>query len=297
MRAGSRRLTGLRGLGALVAVTASVATAAVGCGAGQEDADVVVAGTAPATPYGGPLYVPVQDVDEDSERAVLATSGAAGRALECDGEAYSGSHGETWSASDAGATPEDGLRLYFAIEQPDVPRSGYRAERTETGRVLYSFDVDGRTKVAVVVAEDRKGRPGWGPETSASCDPAELPAAFTDSREYEVWTDADGGRVPVSTLSSHAGADHCDWQSAHFLVLGRGEDSRQYVRDPEGVLDAGLLSAPYDGDARLPGDAHDTGYRHRGRELWLRDDPSAVYVRTPDGVEAWPLAKSTIACM
>ncbi|MER6458536.1 hypothetical protein ABT270_38945 [Streptomyces sp900105245] len=58
------------------------------------------------------------------------------------------------------------------------PDHGYRAERREADRALYSVDVKGRTKVAVVVAKDQKDRPGWGPpETNAACDPAELPAA------------------------------------------------------------------------------------------------------------------------
>ncbi|MFJ6662650.1 hypothetical protein [Streptomyces sp. NPDC091383] len=75
--------------------------------------------------------------------------------------------------------------------------SGTRALRAASGaadRVLYSFDVGGRTKVAVVVARDRKDRPGRGPETSASRDPAELPERFTATTEWEVWTGRDGRR-------------------------------------------------------------------------------------------------------
>ncbi|WP_217237817.1 hypothetical protein [Streptomyces sp. AC555_RSS877] len=281
----------------LVAVAVSVlaTTAAVGCGAG-EDVDPVVEGTPPAAPYSGPLYLPTKDLDESTEQAALIESGAAGRALECDGEVYSGGQGERWSKGDGGSTPEEGLKLYFDIEQPEAPRSGYRAEREEDGRVLYSYDVAGRTKVAVVVAKDRKGAPGWGPEVNASCDPAELPARFTDSQGYEIWTDRSGKRLPTTTVSSGPGPEHCDWQSAHFLQLGRGEDGRQYVRDPGTVFDRDQLAAPYDGDVRLPEDARDTGYRLDERELWLTDDPSRAYVRTPDGVEAWPLAERGVAC-
>ncbi|MFE9443693.1 hypothetical protein ACFYO2_33020 [Streptomyces sp. NPDC006602] len=280
----------------LVAVAVLAATVAMGCGADAET-DVVVEGTAPATPYGGPLYLPTRDLDEDGERAALIESGAAGRALECDGEVYSGGQGETWGKGDGGATPEEGLKLYFDIEQPEVPRSGYRLEREEDGRVLYSYDVEGRTKVAVVVAKDQKHRPGWGPETVASCDPAELPASFTDSVNREIWTDRQGKRLPTTTIRSHAGPEHCDWQSAHFLSLGRGGDERQYVRDPESVFETDSLTTPYDGDVRMPEDARDTGYRLDERELWLTDDRSTAYVRTPDGVEAWPMTKRPVACM
>jgi hypothetical protein len=282
--------------GRLVAVTVLMAVAVVGCGEGIDE-DMVVEGSPPAAPYGGPLYVPTKDVDEDGERAVLTRSGAAGRALECDGEAYAGTSGEEWGRAEAGSTPEEGLKLYFDMEQPEVPPTGYRVEAERDGRVLYSFDVAGRTRVAVVVAEDQRGRPGWGPEASASCDPAELPADFTDSREMEIWTDAAGKRIPTTTVSSSLGPEHCDWQSARMLSLGRGQDTEQYVRDPEGVFERDRLSAPYGADLPMPGDARDTGYRLGDRELWLTDDRTAAYVRTPDGVEAWPRTKEVIACM
>ncbi|MFI5683352.1 hypothetical protein [Streptomyces sp. NPDC051636] len=259
-----------------VAAAVLTAVTAAGCGAGGGE-DVVVDGTPPATPYAGPLN-------------------AAG-ALECDGKVFDSARGDGWSKGDGGGTPEEGLTAYFDIYVPEVPRSGYRVEREEGDRVLYSFDVGGRTKVAVVVAKDRKNRPGWGPETSASCDPAELPARVTDSWEFEIWTDRTGKRVPVTQVNSSAGAEHCDWQSAHFLELGREAGDPMYVRDPEGLFDAGtLLSAPYDGDVRMPADAHDTGYRYHDWQLWLTKDKSTAYVRTSHGVEAWPLAKQDPAC-
>ncbi|MFE8950575.1 hypothetical protein [Streptomyces sp. NPDC007856] len=91
--------------------------------------------------------------------------------------------------------------------------------------MLYSFDVKGRTEVAVVVAKVQKDRPGWGPETNAACDPAELPAACAAAQGWEVWTDRGGARVPVSRLESSTGAEHCGWQSVRFLTLG----GRTYV--------------------------------------------------------------------
>lgn len=272
---------GLAGVAVLVAATAA------GCGT-EDGADVVVAGTRPATPYAGPLYVPATDSDE---------SGAAGRALECDGKMYAGGDAETWSKGDGGKTPEGGLRTYFDIEQPDVPRTGYRVERKADGRVLFSYDVGGRTKVAVVVAKDGKNRPGWGPETSASCDPAELPASFTNAHGYEIWTDRDGHRLPTTVVSSSAGAAHCDWQKAHFLETGDGKNGKLYARDPDGVLEPGMLTAPYDGDVRMPASARDTGYRYQDWQLWLTPDASKAYVRTPDGVQAWPLVKDSMRCM
>jgi len=271
----------------LTAVAVLAAVTAVGCGDGGDGKDVVVAGTPPATPYAGPLYVPATGADK---------SGAAGRALECDGKMYEGGGADAWSEGDGGKTPEGGLRAYFDMEQPDVPRTGYRVERRSDGRVLFSYDVDGRTKVAVVVAKDRKNRPGWGPESSASCDPAELPAGFAEAHGYEIWTDRNGRRVPTTVVSSSVGPEHCDWQTAHFLQTGRRADGRTYVRDPEGLFSTDMLSAPYDGDVRMPEGARDTGYRFHDWQLWFTPDRSTAYIRTPDGVEAWPSAPSGIAC-
>ncbi|MET8076679.1 hypothetical protein [Streptomyces sp. NPDC005303] len=274
---------------ALWAVLAAVAMTVVGCESGE---GVVVEGTAPATAYDGPMDVPTKELDEHSPRALRLVSGAAGRALECAGEISNGNGPDGWSEDDGGDSPEEGLALYFDLFDPGDPRSGYRVERREADRVLYSYDVDGRTKVAVVVAKDQKGRPGWGPETSASCDPSELPAQWTASHGYEIWTDRAGERVPTTEVSSGAGDDHCGWGEVRFLDLG----GRTYARDPEGLLEPGMLTTAYDGSVALPATANDTGYRYGDQELWLTDGRRSAYVRTRDGVEAWPLLKGHMAC-
>ncbi|MFF9158583.1 hypothetical protein ACF1AB_40900 [Streptomyces sp. NPDC014846] len=178
-----------------------------------------------------------------------------------------------------------------------MPRSGYRAERKEGDRILYSFDVEGRTKVAVVAAKNQKDRPGRGPQPSASCDPAELPPSLTNPLDYEIWTDPSGERVPVTQVSSHRGAEHCDWQSAHFPAVGSGQDARPHVRDPEHHFQVGAqLSAPYHSDVHLPAGTHDTGYRFKHWQLWLTHPETKAYIRTADRVEARPQAKTGITC-
>jgi hypothetical protein len=289
MRAGKVVGAGMR-RGLTAALGAALVMVVVGCDSGD---DLVVDGTVPSSPYGGTLNVPTKELDEYTPQALRLASGAAGRALECAGEIYLGNGPDGWSRDDGGDSPEEGLKLYFHLFDPGDPRSGYRVERREKDRVLYSYDVDGRTKVAVVVAKDQQDRPGWGPETSASCDPSELPADWTDSHGYEIWTDRAGERVPTTEVSSGPGDDHCDWREVHFLDLGE----RRYARDPEGLLEPGTLTAPYDGSAHLPADARDTGYRYGDRQLWLTDDRRTAYVRTADGVEAWPLLEEHMACM
>lgn len=279
-----------------VAVAAGLLAGCGGGGGEEGSARLVIDGKPPASPYRGPLSVAHRQLDQDTPEGLRAASGAAGRALECDGEIYSGGPSGGWSERDGGGTPEEGLRAYFDMGQPDVPDYGYRVEHEADGRVLYSFDVAGRTKVAVVVAKDRPDSPGWGPETSAWCDPAELPAEFTDDQPYEVWTDRDGKRVPLNEVSSSAGAEHCDWQRAHFLSVGRDAEGKLYARDPHRVLPTGMLTAPYRAEVTMPGDARNTGYRLGDRELWLAADRSTAYVRTSGGVEAWPAVREGMGC-
>ncbi|MEO3974860.1 hypothetical protein [Streptomyces sp. CAU 1734] len=300
-------------VGAGVVAGLVLAVGAAGCTGGDgargevsrsREADRVPVSTPPApapAPYSGPLYVAdasggeVRAGDTEAELTARAT-GAAGRALECEGNIHSGGPAEPWSEGDGGATAAEGLKAFFAAGQPEVPHSGYRVERAERDRVLYSLDAAGRTKVAVIVAKDRPRRPGWGPETSAWCDPAELPAAFTDGRPYEIWTDRDGERVPFTKLNSQDGPEHCAWQKARFLALGAEPDRRMYARDPDGVLPPGMLRSRYDGDAALPAGAADTGYRLERWELWLAGDRETAYIRTPRGVEAWPSVADGMAC-
>jgi hypothetical protein len=268
--------------GGLVAV--ALASVVVTAGCGGDDSGPVTEGEALETPYDGPLWVP------EGREGTRAEAGAAGRALECDAAIYQGGLSGGWSEGDGGGTPEEGLEAFFNIEQPSLPEHGYRVEREEAERVLYSLDVAGETKVAVVVAKDRPDSPGWGPETSASCDPAELPSGFAEELGYDVWSDEDRERVPISEVYSMAGPEHCGWQDARFLHVGGEADGVSYARDPEGVLEPDTLSAPLDREATLPDNARDTGYRLADRdwELWLAADESTAYVRTSEGVEAWP---------
>lgn len=150
-------------------------------------------------PYTGPLRVPVDYADEAS---VLERSGAAGHALECAHEPYAGGSG----AYDSGLASTQGsaasaLENYFSQDFfLQLPREGYGVEREEDGRVLFSYDVRGKTKVAFIAADsirDFNDDEGWGIETWAQCDPSEFPASVTDALGIQVWNDALGNRIPV----------------------------------------------------------------------------------------------------
>ncbi|WP_419995239.1 hypothetical protein [Streptomyces boninensis] len=275
-----------RAYGAVLA--AGLLTVAL-AGCGDDGPPLVAKGKAPKAPYAGRLDDKGREVDpkgeEPNPEEMLIMAGSAGKALECDGKLYSGGESDPWSKQDGGSSPEEGLANYFDHEGGDEPPYAFRIEARRDGRVLFSYDVRGRTKHAVVVAEDQSQRPGWGPETAAQCDPAEFAPAVTKKMGLEIWVDREGHRVPTTKIESNPGPEHCDWQSAHFIAMS---NDTHYARDPKGVLGKDALSSPYDGDATLPPDARNTGYRYKHWKLWLAADKQTAYIRTPDGVEAWP---------
>jgi hypothetical protein len=255
----------------------------------------------PTSPYDGPMSLPLDSADDAT---VLERSGAAERAVECDGKLYQGGGGsyDTGLAT-VQSTAEQALDSYLSEEGlvHMLPAEGYRVEREDDGRVLLSYDVDDRTKVAFIVAgnvRDWEAHTGWGVESWAQCDPAELPDSVTEALDIGVWEDGSGARVPVTTIKSLHGAEHCGWQDITFLLMGPEENPDQYVRDTSGEL-AEHLWATFDADAELPGTATDTGFHRNGWQLWLGDDGKAAYLVSldvPDDVERWPTAKQPIWC-
>ena len=252
-------------------------------------------------PYDGPLQVS-HDPDSASLRE---RSGAAGLALECDGRTYAGSgggfanHGIGTAQGDAREALEDFQDQAGFL---DIPQDGFVVERVEGDRVLFSYDVGERTRIAYIAAgglRDPEGEIGWGIESWASCDPAELPADVSRELGVRVWHDQAGDPVPVARLTHHPGPEHCGWQDVTFLSAG-GPGGTQYVADRSGEFAGeGLLRTTYDGDVVLPDDATDTGYEYDTWHLWLAGDRSSAYivdVDDPSRVERWPAAKEQIAC-
>lgn len=285
-----------------------LATLLVGCGSrtaadrpalGSTESAATVPATSAAlsatpTPYAGPLHVDVNDENDPDPRI---RGGAAVAALECTGSPNSyGRMGGHTHPNAAAAFNE-----FVSNDSNEVPRDGYRIEREEAGRVLYSYDVDGRTKVALIISD----RPlegfesGWHVETEGRCDLAEFPDAVTDALGIQVWTDKDGVRVPTTEIQSRQGQEHCKWESVTFLNLGRP----QYIRDPNGAISSaadslfgGQFRTTFDPAATLPADAKDTGFRLDGKSLWLAANKSAAYVGTRETVERWPAPVKRVGC-
>ncbi|MCW2748072.1 MAG: hypothetical protein JWP10_1214 [Nocardioidaceae bacterium] len=262
----------------------------------------------PSMPKAGAVYDGPLDlrVDYADDATVAERAGSAGRALECTGKAYDGGGADNESSgatvkSNAADAMQDHLKN-INPRQSGLAETGYVIERADPDRVLYSYDVEGRTKIAFVVANDITdigGATGWGIESWAQCDPSELAPEIADSGPLDVWTDPAGNRVPVTTIASHRGAEHCGWEDITFVTLGDYAKDISYWRDTTGEL-ADSLRTTYDGSSRLPAGATNTTYRYGGRELWLspkRDAAYSVNLDDVDDVERWPAAKEPIWCM
>jgi hypothetical protein len=269
--------------------------------AGCNSATPEIDGEPVASPYSGPMSLPLVTADDAT---VMEKSGAAGRALECDGRPYRGDGGsyDTGLAS-VKSTAERALANYLREEglRFVVPTEGYRIEREDDNRVLFSYDVGARTKIAFIVAttvRDFADDVGWGVESWAQCDPAELPDKVTEALNIGVWQDSSGARVPVTTIRSFTGSEHCNWENIKFIHIGPGDAPDQYLRDTTGEL-AEFLQTTYDAQAVLPADATDSGFRRDGRQLWLASNPDAAYLVSlddADDIERWPAAKEPIRC-
>jgi hypothetical protein len=227
---------------------------------------------------------------------VLDRSGAAGRALECRFPPYGGGAGEYADGLlEVASSYRRALADFLAPNGSGgtLPTSRYRLVRSEGGRVLVTWDVGFRTKVAIVLADRRTDylhHRGWGVETWAQCDPAEYPADTRKAMGLGVLSDRHGGAVPIARIEYIGNV--CDLPGVRALRVGPDASGRWYYRDPQARM-TGYLGRPYDNAAELPADASDTGYHRGGRAVWIARSGDAAYLvsRTDrSDVERWPSA-------
>lgn len=262
-----------------------VAVLLAGCGGGSP---VVERESTASRPYDGPL-----------------NADAATGALECDGKTpyRRGEHAYDDGLARVKESAEAALEEYMRESGPifSAPSEGYAVEREGAGEVLFSYDVDGRTKVSMFAADDVRDwnrDVGWGIRAWAQCDPSELPPELTDDFNIGVWEDESGRRVPISRVQSFQGSEHCNWTEITFLLVGAERRADMYVRDPTGELQE-LLRTTFAADVTLPEGATDTGWRRDGRQLWIGPGEEAAYLVSVDDaqdVERWPAATQRIAC-
>ncbi len=226
---------------------------------------------------------PIPDAADPADRA-----GAASNYVQCVHDISNGGWSRDFGPPAPASGPDDALAEFLGFGLFSLPRDGYVAAGTDTGRVLFTYSVADTPKVAVIVTNspggsDLETESGWAVETFATCDPSEYDSSADDNLSLQVWTDNRGNRVPTSTVSSLHGAEHCGWESVTYLRLA----DEYYVGDPSGVFPANLV-IPFDQDTVLPADAIDTGFRRQGAELWISTDATVAYLVKDDRVEAWP---------
>jgi hypothetical protein len=115
-----------------------------------------------------------------------------------------------------------------------------------------------------------------------------------------------GVAVAFSELSTAAGSEQCGSQSATFLRIGwppgtvaaSRSESRQYIRDPQGIVTGSSFRQRLDLHATLPNDAHATGYRYGTVEIHLSpsDQDESIYLVGPVGAERWPRSDPMTLC-
>jgi hypothetical protein len=263
-----------------------------GCGAGTSVTSTV------AAPYDGPLDLPH---DYSDTAGVIARSGSAGAALECEFDPAEGGGGESGAELESVAKSPDRALAEFVDTSQAMPREGFVVEAVDGERVLYSYDVDGRTKAAIVVAGDRtdwEGDHGWAVAAWATCDLAEFAEGAVEGAWQQVWEDARGNRVPTNKVMSFQGAAHCSWEEIVFLVLGEYDTGQVYLRDVEGYFGT-VLRTTFQAPSHLPANATDTGFRRGGRELWIGPNRDAAYLvslEDPTDVERWPAPSQPPLC-
>ena len=240
--------------------------------------------------YDGPLYVPIKHAAPKPQRY-----GAAGMALHCttnEGTTGASSAGSTYDNGAVADNPKDALRLALGESQFDGARSNFRLAREEKTRALFTYDVGGHTRQAIVVHDGPTiAESGWYVESWARCDLSEFPGEVTERAGMQVWSDASGHRAPTTRVVSWKGPEHCDWQDMTFLEMGKAT----YVGAPEPDL-SDFFAVPFRSDIPLPANAADTGYHRGDQHLWLSPDKQRAYVGSRDHVEQWPRTIKQLGC-
>lgn len=226
---------------------------------------------------------PVPDAPDPSDRA-----GAAAGYVECVHGLWNGGWSTDFGPTGSAHDPQGALALFLDSGMFGLPNLHYAATGRDGDRLLFTYSVDGFSKVAIIVADSALPSEDWEVETFASCDPSEYDPASDQASPIGVWIDADGNRTPTSVISSLKGAEHCGWESVTYLLY----NDRQYISDPTGAMDGVEFVIPFESDTELPSDAVDTGYSREGRTLWLSADETVAYLVAEDRVEAWPTPDS-----
>lgn len=268
-----------------------------GCADASDGVRIAASPAADRTPYAGSLTPPQTAADR---------TGAAGAVVRCSSTPVGGSAASPYTAGAVATTADGALDVASGEGVFDLATRSLARERTERDRVLFTTSYHGIARQAVVVRHGPAGPGtgadadglGWYVESWARCDLADFPDAVSEAYGVQVWSDLDGDRVPITTVRSSSGPEHCGWQDMTFLDLdggALGAAGETFVDRPSADL-AEYFGAEAEAHLPLPADAVDTGYHRSDDHLWLAPDHAVAYVGTAEDVAAWPRETRPVGC-
>jgi hypothetical protein len=174
----------------------------------------------------------------------------------------------------AGPTPDDALRFYlqsFEFSVDPLPIAGYVEAGAIDDARLYTTDVGGNVKAAIVISKSASGTNGpWVVSSVAACPESELdPTTVTGAHRIGRWTDASGSEVPTSVLAATA-----DCYGGTQVRL----DGRLFVRIPQGGVDDTALESSWAPDVPIPADVVKTSYRSGDLRLYVASSGRGIYI-------------------
>lgn len=249
--------------------------------------------TAGGCVLGGPSVSPLSSDGFSGEPS--ASPQTASELLDCDRAPSELGGLGPFGVVTVGDTPAAALASWLEDPVFVVPVNGWVPYAIAEDRAIFVYRSEDRIKVVAVFSTERT-EVGEGIFTLVelrACAEEEFGPDAVFATGDRVWANAEG-----LIIRDFPGPAHCGWQQARLLHIGEDfEHLRQFIGDPLGIMPAGTLLEPYDGDATLPHDATASGYRNGDLELWFVPDERAVFVVGPDRVELWPRADPPLACL
>jgi hypothetical protein len=245
------------------------------------------------TPYPGPLTASSAPA---TPSRTTSRPGAAADVVQC-------SVRPTGATLHPGSEQAPDASVEAAVDESvstELPVRELARERDDGDRVLFTTSYGGIARQAVIVrradpVSDRAAHDtnGWYVESYAYCDLADYPDRVAAAAGVEIWTDARGVRQPTTAIRSGPGPEHCDEQRIRFLTLG--SRTNPYVDTIPPDLRDDFAEQPRR-HVTVPADAVDTGFRRRGRHLWVSPDRRRAYVGSITDAALWPREVRAFGC-
>jgi hypothetical protein len=192
----------------------------------------------------------------------------------------------------------------------DSGPEGATTTTTDSGDATSTSASPSSTTTTPLVTEDLVAvrEPGCESPPGTPTSLADEPARWLAYGSYFRWRYAAGCPVRVDVISETAGAEHCGWQDARLITVGRPlgrpigrtfspERSNRYVWNDGGVID-GLAPGRTITTTDLPPSASASGYHLGEQTLWSDPaDETVLYIVTGDQVQVFTREAQAGLCM